>query len=401
MKKTRLYYIVVFIIIFLAGMYAGIVFYRNGIVPSSVKMENGVNIDRTDGKKKLSFSQFWDTWDFIKKNYISDNVNDSDLFYGALDGLLGALNDPYSTYFDPKESKEFNDALNGDFEGIGAYVDKKNGKVLIVSPLPGSPAEKAGIKPMDQIISVNDELVDRMSLDQVVTKIRGPKDTFVNLNLYREGSEELLKLEVQRKSIHIPSVTLEYNDNIAVVRIYSFNSDLTKMLTDTMNDIVKARPRGVIIDLRGNPGGFLDQVVNVVGFWSGSKPVVIERGRNNYEKIHLSEFDVKINNLKTVVLIDGGSASAAEIFAGALQDYKLGTIIGVTSFGKGSVQRLEEYPDGSSFKITIAKWYTPNNNAIDGVGIKPDIEVPFDVKLFAEKHVDTQMQKALEFLKEN
>lgn len=353
--------------------------------------------------KNLDFKLFWEVWQTVKKDAVAQNVSDQDLFYGAIKGVVGALKDPYSVFFTPEESKKFNEELSGSFEGIGAEIGfNKNNILSVVAPLPGTPAEKAGLLAGDMILKINGRDASNMSLDEAVSKIRGPKGTTVTLNIFREGAKEPKDYAIVRDKIMVESVKWEMKQQngkqIAYIKISSFNADTADKFDQIILPIMQKNPAGIILDMRNNPGGFLDAAVEIASAWTGDKVVVIEQGKGNERNELKGRGIARFQDIPTVVLINGGSASASEILAGALQDHGIAKLVGAKSFGKGSVQQVESLSNGSAVKLTVAKWLTPKGTSISEKGIAPDVEVKLTDKDIEEKK-DPQIDKALEILK--
>ncbi|TAN57092.1 S41 family peptidase [Patescibacteria group bacterium] len=350
----------------------------------------------------LNFKLFWEVWQKVKLDAVDHNVTDQDLFYGAVRGVVGALKDPYSVFFTPDETKKFNEELSGSFEGIGAEIGfNKNNILSIIAPLPGTPAERAGLKAEDMILKIDGQDTVNINLDEAVGKIRGTKGTNVTLNIFREGFSEPRDFNIIRDKIQIESVKWEMKEaggkKFAYIKISHFNADTAAKFEKIVMPVLQKNPDGIILDLRNNPGGFLDVSVDIAGFWTGDKTVVIEQIKRDKKEELKGNGIARFQDIPTVVLVNGGSASASEIVAGALQDHGRAKIVGTKTFGKGSVQELESLGNGSSLKLTVAKWLTPKGVSISEKGITPDVEVKFSDKDFEEKK-DPQMDKALELL---
>jgi len=356
----------------------------------------------------LNFKLFWEVWQKVKLDAVDHDVTDQDLFYGAVRGVVGALKDPYSVFFTPDETKKFNEELSGSFEGIGAEIGfNKNNILSIIAPLPGTPAERAGLKAEDMILKIDGQDTADINLDEAVSKIRGPKSTEVTLNIFREGFSEPKDFAIIRDRIQIESVKWEMNEakesptqksrQVAYIKISHFNADTAAKFEKIVMPVLQKNPDGIILDLRNNPGGFLDVSVDIAGFWTGGKTVVIEQIKGDKKEELKGNGIARFQDIPTVVLVNGGSASASEIVAGALQDHGKAKIVGTKTFGKGSVQELESLGNGSSLKLTVAKWLTPKGISISEKGITPDVEVKFTDKDFEEKK-DPQLDKALELL---
>src|SRR3989338_2355655 len=300
------------------------------------------------------------------------------MFYGALKGLVESSGDPYTVFMEPKLAKEFASDLAGTFEGIGAEIGKKNDIITIVAPLSGMPAEKAGLKSGDKIFAINGRPTTGMAVDEAVSLIRGPKDTEVVLTIFREGFEKAQDFKITRQVISVKSVkTLMRDDKIFVITVANFNDDTSDLFRQAVQLAVEKNPKGIILDLRNNPGGYLETAIDVASEWVDDGVVVTEQFSPEKKDEYLNRGRARLKDFLTVVLVNQGSASASEIVACALKDYKKATIVGKKTFGKGSVQALEELQDSSSVKITVAKWLTPNDLNSNGQGIEPDIEVDF------------------------
>jgi len=346
----------------------------------------------------LDFDLYWQVWDSLKNNFVDRNkVNDQDLFYGSLKGMAGASGDPYTVFMDPKEAKEFADELSGTFEGIGAELGIRNDVATVIAPLDGMPAQKAGIRAGDKIYAVDGKSTIGLALDAIVKKIRGAKDTKVTLTVIR-GKEKPKDITITRSVIVVKSVKTEMRaDGILVIRISNFNADTEGLFEAAVNTALTRNPKGIILDLRNNPGGYLDTAVNLASEWIPEGPIVAEQFNSNRRNEYPSNGSARLKNFPTVVLVNGGSASASEILAGALRDYKRATLVGEVTYGKGSVQTINDLSGGAALKVTVAHWLTPAGDFINDKGIKPEVEVklaPADV----DKNLDPQFTKALEIL---
>ncbi|MBI1961326.1 MAG: S41 family peptidase, partial [Parcubacteria group bacterium] len=360
------------------------------IRPSQVKEYLGRDVD---------FDLFTQVWGLLKKQYVDQPVSETKLFYGALQGMVASLDDPYSVFLEPQISEEFTESLNGRFEGIGAEIALKREQLTVVAPLDGSPAEAAGLKARDVITDIDGESTQDLTLDEAVNRIRGEKGTTVVLTVAREGEDAPLDIHIIRDTISVKSVSWEMQEgSIAYVYLRNFNADTARAFKAIQREVVSESPAAIIFDLRNNPGGFLQTSVDVASAWvPEGGTVVIERsvdGSTTYTATGSPLFA----GIPTVVLVNAGSASASEIVAGALQDHGLGRVIGEQTFGKGSVQVLEDLPDGSSVKFTVAKWFTPKNRSINEEGITPDEVIELSEEDFGEDR-DPQMDRALEYLR--
>jgi len=355
-------------------------------------------LDKTkDNNADLSI--FWHVWDMMSKDYIdTDELNNQKMVYGAIKGMVGSVHDPYTYFMDPDDTKEFTQNLNGQLEGIGAELTIKEGNLFVVTPLKDSPAEKAGLLAGDLIYKIDDVIANDMTLYDAVMKIRGEKGTNVILTVIRENETKPIDVSITRMDINVDSVTMESKeDGIYLLNIYKFGDKTADEFEEKIQKLVLLNPKGIILDLRNNGGGYLDVAVDIASkFIKNGKVIVSIKSRNKDDnQVMKSTNDPVFPDVPVVVLINGGSASASEILAGALQDLKRGILIGEQSFGKGTVQEVTDLRDGSSIRMTIAKWYTPNDININKVGITPDIEVKFD----DNNDEDVQLSKAVEYLK--
>ena len=347
----------------------------------------------------FDFNLYWTVWDTLKQNYVDKSkIDDKTFFYGSLKGLVNSVGDPYTTFFDPKDNQKFHQDLSGVFDGIGAEISLKNDIITIISPLDGMPASKAGLHALDQIYAINGSSTAGMSVEAAVSLIRGPKGTPVKLSIYRSGINGTKDYNITRDTITVKSVKTEYRkDGVYVVKVSEFGDDTLDLFNNAVTDILKKKPKGLIIDLRNNPGGYLDTAVAMGSEWVANGPIVFEQMSDGSKSQYSSTGSNRLGNIKTVVLVNGGSASASEILAGALRDYKKATLVGEKTFGKGSVQSLISLADGSAIKVTIAKWLTPNGDSINGVGITPSENIKLTDSDYTKK-LDPQLDRALEIL---
>lgn len=405
-KKAFVFFFVLFLIG--AAFWSG---YEQG-KQSSLISDNGVEntlspdeaifLNKTNQDKTIDFSLFWKVWGLLKSKYVDNQKLDAHaLFYGAIKGMLAATGDPYTTFFDPKENAAFQEDISGTFEGIGAEMGVQNEILTVIAPLEGTPAEKAGLLAGDKIIKIDDQATSSMSLDEAVGKIRGAKGSEVKLTLFHNGDEESRDIVVKRDVILVKSVRFEMKENtIAYIRISRFGDDTNKEFQEAVKQTVDKKAKGLIIDMRNNPGGFLETAVDIASVMLPSGKVVVmeENGAKERKEIKSRGGDV-LSQIPTAVLINEGSASASEILAGALKDNRDNvTLIGKKSFGKGSVQELTSVSRDTAVKITVARWLTPAGNQINTVGIAPDIEVNITREDIDNKR-DPQLDKALEILK--
>ncbi len=349
-------------------------------------------------------SLFGQVWASLHERYYKrEQVQDKDLFYGSIAGLAASLEDPYTVFFDPKTAQKFSQDLSGKFEGIGAEIGIKNDRLAIIAPLPASPAEKAGLRAGDLIWSINKVDTSGITLEKAVSLIRGPAGTSVTLAITREGFRAVKDIIVNRERIDVKSVTWKIlpatrsGRPLGYIKIAQFNDDTQPLLEEAVQKILPQRVAGLIVDLRNNPGGLLDSAVSVGSLWIPSGPIVKERFSGEPERSHEREGLLLLDRTPTVLLVNRGSASAAEIVAGALQDYNRATVLGEKTFGKGSVQELQPFTDGSALKVTVATWYTPKGRQINELGIAPDIEVVMKSEDY-DKNLDPQLARAVQVL---
>jgi len=403
-------YLVFFVVIFLlAGSFYG--GYKIGqknspiaeIKEKSIPINQAYIDNRLPGSEnKIDFSLFWKVWDLVRQKHIAKNSLDAQkMIYGAINGMLKATGDPYSYFFSPEESKSFTQDIEGSFEGIGAELGMKDGILTVVAPLEGSPAQRAGLMAGDKILKIDGKVSADMNIDEAVDIVRGKKGTSVKLTVLRSGEQETREISITRDVIEIKSVKLDFKDNnIAHLRITKFGENTDREFSDATNQIISKGTKGIILDLRNDPGGLLDKAVSIASKILPKGQVVVseEDSQGNKENLRTTGGD-KLGGIPMVVLINEGSASASEILAGALRDNQEMTLIGKKSFGKGSVQELINLPGNSSVKITIAKWLTPKGDYIMEKGITPDVEVDLTADDYINNR-DPQLDKAMEVIKE-
>jgi carboxyl-terminal processing protease len=345
------------------------------------------------------FAPFWEVWELVKTQYVDQPVDQQAMMRGAIRGMLEALGDDHTSYMDPDEYKQANMQMEGDYEGIGAWVDTTGEFLVIISPMPDSPAEKAGLKPGDTIIAVDGEDMTGVDGNLVLRRILGPAGTDVTLTVQREEEEDPFDVTITRARIIVPSVTSEMLENdIAYVQLLTFGDETTADLKDDLEELMAQNPKGMILDLRNNGGGYLQTAIEVVSQFIPSGVVMYEE----YGDGTRQTFEALPRGLATeiplVVLVNEGTASASEITAGAIQDLERGTLVGVTTFGKGSVQNwIPLKNDEGAVRVTIARWLTPNERQIHDVGLEPDVVVErTDEDIEAD--LDPQLDKAIELL---
>lgn len=340
--------------------------------------EPSLSLD-TSQEDSLNLDLYWHVWGEIQENFYGiDDVDDQAEVYGSIAGLVKALGDPYSSFLDPEQGAEFHIGLDNELEGIGAELSLESDRVVIITPIKNSPAEAAGLLPGDYIYAVDEAPTSEMSFFEVIKNIRGEPGTDVTLTILREGADEPLEITITRAKIDIPSIELSYIEqegySIAHVQMNQFGDDTYAEFKSVTQDITLNGADAMILDLRMNGGGYLDISVEILSeFFDDKVKAVIVKKRNAENEIMYTRGNGKLDDIPMVVLVDGGSASASEIVAGALQDYERATIIGEQSFGKGSVQELSELPGGALLRLTTAKWFTPNDRSIADEGVTPDL----------------------------
>ena len=326
-------------------------------------------------------------------------IDDQKMYYGALKGLVASLEDPYTRFVDPKDLEEENVEMEGEYGGLGIYIASRDGRTTVIAPIEDTPADRAGVKPLDEIVKVDDKNVWGMESDEIVKLLRGPAGKPVTLQIRRKNVNKLIPVKIVREIIKIKTVRSEMlNDGIAYIKLNHFNLKSDGEVSAALENAKKKKARGVIMDLRNNPGGLLDVCVDVTSQFIPDGVVVGMKGRFEKANETLYAKQGRANKLPLVVLVNEGSASASEIFAGAVKDHKRGTIVGAKTFGKGSVQTLFNLPDGSGVYITIARYNTPSGFVLDKKGLQPDIKIAGEPK--KDKKQDKQLQKAIAVLKQ-
>lgn len=368
----------------------------------AIEKVTGVTGKETAVATTADFSPFWKVWNSINEKYPqARETTDQERVYGAIAGLVDSLDDPYSVFFTPEEAKSFEEEISGNFTGIGMEVSLKDKVLTVIAPLKDTPAYRAGIKSGDRILKINDTVTAGLTIDESIKMIRGEKGTTITLTILSEGADLPREVKIVRDVITIPTLDTEFrNDGIFVIKLYSFSANSTGLFRKAMKQFVESGSDKLLLDLRGNPGGYLGASVDMASwFLKGGKVIVTEDyGGNQEPEVFRSKgYDIFNENLKFVILIDKGSASASEILAGALQDYGRAELVGTQSFGKGSVQEVIDITSDTLLKITVAKWLTPNGASISEKGLTPDFPVEITKKDIEDKK-DPQMDKAVEIL---
>lgn len=396
-----------FVIQFLA---VAVIFFGIGFAVGQKK----ISIDKTSAAPKITFtnqnppanqnvdfSLFWKVYETLPQKYLEKgSIDGQKILYGAISGMVRSLGDPYTAFLDPKQNEAMRDELSGTYEGVGIQLGfNKDKRLVVIAPLKGTPAESAGVRPKDLILKIGDKETFDMTLPEAVDLIRGEKGTKVKLSLLHEGEEKSFEKEIERAQINVKSVELEFKQvskgEVAVIKVTRFGEKTDTEWDSAIEQISNKKVAGIVVDMRNNPGGLLSSAIHLASeFVKGT--VVKQQGTNGNTGAISADHSGKFLSTPLTVLINGGSASASEIFAGAIRDNKRGKIIGEKSFGKGTVQDVVPFAGGSSLHVTIAKWLTPKGDSIHGEGITPDIIVEDKTEPDAP---DAQMEKALEQFK--
>jgi len=406
-KKISLPLVV--IICLIVGFGSGIL-YTNKNTASTATIQQLVNQD-TGKIQNVDFSLFWKVWNDLSAKYVDKSKLDTQkMVYGAIEGMVDAVGDPYTVFFEPTKAKQFAQEISGAFGGVGMEITVKNDILTVVAPLPDTPAAKAGILAGDKILKVTNTPTQGLSAEEAVGLIRGKVGTKVTLTI--SGSDDKSKdITLTRETIKVPTVVWKMinsdNKNIAYIQAYQFNENINGQFKKAVDEIEKSNPKadGIILDLRNNPGGLLDSAINIAGYFvAKGQPVVSEVFGDGTVNKFTSDGNAILAKYRVVILVNGGSASASEILAGALHDNLRLKLIGEKTFGKGVVQELLNLDAGASLKVTVARWFTPAGTNISEKGIEPDIKVELtdDQKkniIFGDLSVDPQLQKALEYVR--
>ena len=356
--------------------------------------------------KEVDFALFWEVWNTLHEKYVNPSKLDKqEMLYGAIEGMVKSVDDPYTVFFEPVISQKFKEEISGAFGGVGIEIGKRNDFVTVIAPIKDSPADKAGIKAGDKILKVDTKPVTDLSIEEVVSMIRGKKGTKVVLTVSSNGDTK--DIELVRDTIKIPSIKWELlDDNVAYMQLYTFNQNIDSEFEKASREILKSSATKLIIDLRNNPGGLLDSAINLAGwFLEDNQVVTMEEFKDGTRQEFKSQGNGALKIYPIVILLNSGSASASEILAGALNDNRGIKIVGEKSFGKGSVQELANFKNGASLKVTIARWLTPNGRSITDLGIEPNYEVklpedPEEGTLeLGKPGKDPQLDKAIDLLK--
>lgn len=355
---------------------------------------------------QVDLSEFWKVWNLLEEKFVASTttepVSDEERVQAAIAGLVRSYGDPYTVYMPPQDAAAFNEDISGNFSGVGMEVGMHDNLITVIAPLPESPAEKAGILAGDGIVRVDGKSTDGMAVDEVVDLIRGEQGSEVTLTIFREGETEFREIKITRDTITIPTIKTETRDGVFIISLYSFNAIAEQEFQKALRSFVESGSKKLIVDLRGNPGGYLQGAVNIASYFLPMGKTVVREsfGDGIKEEVYRSSGRELGRSApeKMVVLVDGGSASASEILAGALKEHGVATLIGAQTFGKGSVQELLDLDGGAALKVTVARWLTPNGISISAGGLTPDIAVDYTAE-DREAGRDPQLDAALDFLK--
>lgn len=406
-QRTRSVLFILLFVISIIGSYQ--IGFKNGkSAPRSIDSVVSLkNKEIPAGLSQADFSAFWDVWNILNDKYVPSKgrtlstTTDQTRVWGAIAGMTASLGDPYTVFFPPVESKNFASVVKGELEGVGMEVGMKDGIPTVIAPLKDTPAFKAGVKPGDKIAKVDGKSTEKLSIEDVINLIRGPKGTQVTISVLHTGGSKLVDITMTRDIINVPTLQTEKRkDGIFVIHLFSFTETSPGLFKNAIAEAAKNNADKIIIDLRGNPGGYLEAAVDMASYFLPEGDVVVSENYNKQgdNMTYKSKgYNVFTKKPKVVILIDGGSASASEIFAGALQEHKAAKLLGQKSFGKGSVQELVNITSDTSLKVTVARWFTPNGVSISGEGLTPDVTVA-QSEADTKKLVDTQMEAAASLL---
>jgi carboxyl-terminal processing protease len=392
-------FVVAFVVgAFFFGAFIGTHRAEERIPEITTPAEAGVDVD---------FSPFWEAWRILSERHIDAGKIDSQevLLWSAIEGLASAYSDPYTVFFPPEEAREFEKEMRGTMDGIGVKIGMRDNRVVVIAPLKNTPAERAGMLPGDQILAVDQESALNLTIGEVVERIRGPRGTNVTLTIFRENENGPREMTVTRETIRVPVLSTEHRDDgIFVISLYNFSANTDVEFRAAMNKFRNSNSNKLLLDLRGNPGGYLEASIEVASYFlPAGKIIVREVGTSGKElRVFRSKGHDVISgtDTKVVVLIDRGSASASEILAGALRENNVATLVGETTFGKGSVQEVFRVTDETVLKVTIAEWLTPDGVSISEGGLSPDVVVPRGENRDDPEH-DNQLERAVEILLQN
>ena len=403
MANKKILGMFLFALILAGTTFYGGFYYGKSKVPSIYAIE-GVGNKTLGEPGNTDFSLFWDAWKVIQEKYADRaSLNKKEMVYGAIEGMVKSLKDPYTVFMKPEQSKQFQDDVSGSFSGIGAEIGIRRDTLTVISPLEDSPAQRAGLRAGDKILKINDTVTADLTVNEAVSIIRGPKGTNVKLTISRATEDAIKEITITRDDIKIPTIKWELkNGKIAYIQLFNFGEIAPSEFRSKIMEILRSPADRIILDLRNNPGGFLEVAQDLTGWFVdvGSVVAIEDFGNGVEPREYRSSGNSVLKSMPLVVLINEGSASASEIMAGALRDLRGVKLIGVKSYGKGSVQELTNLREGTSLKVTIAKWLTPSKKSIMNEGLEPDIKVEI-TKEDIDNMRDPQLEKAIaEILKQ-
>jgi len=393
--------IVIFFLMVIISVVFGAGFYFGQAQQPALPPEGIINAEL--GKPQgLDFSLFWEAWRTLEENFVDQSKMDyQKMLYGAISGMVSSLKDPYTVYMPPEDAKVFKEDVSGEFQGVGMEIGIRQGELTVIAPLEGTPAQRAGLRAGDKIVKIDDTYTTDLTSDEAVKLIRGEKGTKVVLTIFREGWTQAKDFEITREVIEVPSLKwVMKEENIAYINLYQFSETATGAFNKAAAEILTSSASGIILDLRDNPGGYLEVAQDIAGWFleRGSLVTIEDFGGSALNQEYRASGSGQLSSYPLVVLMNQGSASGSEILAGALRDVRGVKLVGVQSFGKGSVQTLKELEEGS-LKVTVAKWLTPNGTLIDKEGLKPDVEIELTENDIDEEK-DPQLDKAIEIIKQ-
>jgi carboxyl-terminal processing protease len=402
-NKYPVFLIIAVILLMAVAFFVG--FFIGGNKDGQINASAPVSSDGSLASGTVDFSLLFKAWNIVNEKFVpattTDPVTDEQKLYGVVQGLAGSLNDPYTVFLPPADAEIFEADIRGNFEGVGMEIGIRDKVLTVIAPLKGNPAERAGIMAGDKVLKIDDTSTDGMTIDKAVKLIRGEGGTAVLLTIFREGEDELLEIEVIRGTIQIPTIDTELReDGVFVIQLHNFSAISTNLFREALREFIISGTDKMILDLRGNPGGFLEAAIDMASWYLPAGKVVVTEdfGENGKPRVHRSKgYNIFTDKLKMMILVNQGSASASEILAGALAQHGIATLVGDRTFGKGSVQELVKITPDSSFKVTVARWLTPNGSSISDGGLSADVEVEFTMEDF-EAERDPQLDKAVELL---
>jgi carboxyl-terminal processing protease len=386
---------------FLVGQAFPLLNQNNTAATTTTLPNQTISTSNSEELDKL-FEPFWETWNYVNDEYVDQPVDQTIMMRGAISGMMESLGDPHTSYMDPEMFRQQNTPLKGEYEGIGAWVDVTGEYIIIISPMPDSPAEQQGLKPDDQVVAVDGEDMTGIEGNLVLRRILGEAGTDVTLTIFRSSTNETFDVTITRQKITIPSVTGEMLENdIAYIQLINFGEKTHKDLVNILKDLLKQKPVGLILDMRNNGGGYLNTAIDVASEFVSQSPIMYEEFGDGEKITYKANPYGLATEIPLVVLINEGTASASEITAGAIQDHGRGVLVGKTSYGKGSVQNwITLQNDQGAIRVTIARWLTPKERQINSLGLAPDYEIEItEEDIVAER--DPQLEKAIELLLNN